>query len=244
MTTGVRAVVLWGRTTIPFVIRRSGRQKTVSIAVEPGGEVVVTAPRTTAVERLHRLVHEKARWIVQRRRLSEGLDPAPTREFLSGETFLYRGRQHRLLVTTHAGAVEVKSELGRLVVRLPKAMKEAARAGVVEAALVGWYRRHAETKLAEQVAACARRAGLAPVPVQVVAQQKRWASCTAAGCVRLNWRLVQAPARLVDYVVLHELTHLRLPSHDDAFWAALGELLPDYERRREELRRIGPRLVW
>lgn len=240
----VEHVVLWGRTVIPFEIRRSAREKTVSIAVEPGGDVVVTAPQATEEERLHRLVREKAGWIVRRRRLLQTLEPAPTREFVSGETFLYRGRQYRLLVTTHAGPPEVKLERGRLLVPLPASIGESERPTHVEAALVDWYRRRADLKLPEQVAACAPRAGITSVPVQVVTQQKRWASCTSAGCIRLNWRLVQAPARLVEYVVLHELTHLRLPSHDEAFWAALGAVLPDYERRKEELRRMGPRLVW
>ena len=236
--------VLWGRTLIPFEIRRSGREKTVSIAVEPGGEVVVTAPQATDVERLRGLVREKAGWIVRRRRLLESLDPAPTREFLSGETFLYRGRQHRLLVTTHDGPTEVKLEQGRLVVRLPGAVLEKERPAQVARALEAWFRRRAEAKLPEMVDACVLRAGLSAVPVQVVTQAKRWASCTSAGCIRLNWRLIQAPSRLVEYVVFHELTHLRLPNHDEAFWAALGALLPDYERRKDDLRRLGPRLVW
>ncbi len=242
--TAAAHVVQWGRTPIPFAIRRSGRKKTVSIAVEPGGDVVVTAPKATGVERLHRLVREKARWIVQHRRLTEDLEPAPAREFISGETFLYRGRQHRLVVTSHAGAPEVKLEHGRFVVRLPRSARAAARPVLVNAAMVSWYRRHAERMLPAQVAACARSLGLSSVPVQIVAQQKRWASCTSAGCVRMNWRLVQAPPRLVEYVVMHELTHLRIPSHGEAFWRALGRALPGYEMRRDELRRLGPRLTW
>ena len=75
-------------------------------------------------------------------------------------------------------------------------------------------------------------------------QRKRWGSADARGCVRFNWRIVQAPQRLVDYVVAHELVHLRYPSHTRDFWAELGVVMSDYEARREELRRMGPLLIW
>jgi predicted metal-dependent hydrolase len=75
-------------------------------------------------------------------------------------------------------------------------------------------------------------------------QQRRWACCDARGTLRVNWRIVQAPMRLVDYVVAHELVHLRHKQHSKAFWAVLGRAMPDYERRREDLRRIGTKLEW
>jgi predicted metal-dependent hydrolase len=75
-------------------------------------------------------------------------------------------------------------------------------------------------------------------------QRKRWGSADAKGIVRLNWRIIQAPPRLIDYVVAHELAHLRYPDHTRGFWADLGAVMPDYEERREALRRLGRVLVW
>ncbi len=75
-------------------------------------------------------------------------------------------------------------------------------------------------------------------------QLKRWGSCDSRGRIRLNWRIIQAPMRLVDYVVVHELVHLLHKNHTKEYWALLGRVMPDYEKRREELRRIGPRLEW
>lgn len=76
------------------------------------------------------------------------------------------------------------------------------------------------------------------------AQDKRWGSCDTAGNLRFNWRIVQAPMALVDYVVAHEIVHLRHPEHTKAFWSSLGVLIPDYEKRRASLRQLGPRLAW
>jgi hypothetical protein len=79
--------------------------------------------------------------------------------------------------------------------------------------------------------------------VLVREQEKRWGSCSR-GVVRFNWRIIQAPMRLVDYVVAHEVVHLLHDAHGREFWAALGRLLPDYEARRARLHAEGPRLIW
>ncbi len=75
-------------------------------------------------------------------------------------------------------------------------------------------------------------------------QQKRWGSCDRSGTIRLNWRIIQAPMRLVDYVVVHELVHLRHRGHGRDYWQAVGRIMPDYERRREDLRQRGVGLAW
>lgn len=75
-------------------------------------------------------------------------------------------------------------------------------------------------------------------------QQKRWASCDAVGTMRFNWRIIQAPKSLLEYFVAHELVHLRHRGHTAAFWAALGKVMPDYEAKRERLRRWGTQGAW
>ena len=81
-------------------------------------------------------------------------------------------------------------------------------------------------------------------PVVVSDQQKRWGSCDRNGTIRLNWRIIQAPMRLVDYVVVHELVHLRHRGHDREYWQALGRVMPDYERRRDDLMQRGRSRSW
>ena len=84
-----------------------------------------------------------------------------------------------------------------------------------------------------------------PMPRVIVSdQQKRWGSCDQNGTIRLNWRIIQAPMRLVDYVVVHELVHQRHRGHSRDYWQEVGRIMPDYERRREDLRRCGVGLAW
>ena len=125
-----------------------------------------------------------------------------------------------------------------------------ARAGGSEAAarvrggLVSWFRRRASERLPERVETWHARAGVPMPRVKVVSQAKRWGSCDQAGTIRLNWRIIQAPMRLVDYVVVHELVHLRHRGHGRDYWQAVGRVMPDYERRRRDLRERGAFLVW
>jgi len=238
-----RSEIQFGTTHIPFLIRRSDRRATVALAID-GGRLVVTAPAGATVARLNDLVRGKALWVKQHLQRA-GRDAAPpAREFVSGETFRYLGRQHRLRVVPGPSQGDVKLDRGWLVVPVPALHDERPRH--VRAALVAWYRRHAEARLPERVEAWAKRFGIPAPAVLVRDQQRRWGSCNQAGEVRLNWRIVQAPFALIDYVVAHELAHVVRDDdiHSPAFWALLGRLMPDYDARRERLRATGTTLIW
>jgi hypothetical protein len=237
-----RSEVLFGTTRIPFEIRRSGRRATVALAVH-GGALVVTAPAHATVDRLNSIVRGKAPWVAERMRAVYGVAENPgAREFVNGETFRYLGRQHRLRVVPDGGTGDVKLARGWLMV----APRDAESPDRVREALVQWYRQHAEERLPEHVETWAKRVGV-PVPTVLVRdQRRRWGSCNRAGELRLNWRLVQAPHALIDYVVAHELVHLALgdEGHSPRFWARLGRVMPDYDSRRGRLRELGPALEW
>ena len=138
-------------------------------------------------------------------------------------------------------AGDAKLRGGWLHVPAPTGPRQTAQ---VREAVVGWFRRHAAERLPERVAAWRLKIGV-PMPRVIVSnQQKRWGSCDRNGTIRLNWRIIQAPMRLVDYVVVHELVHLRHRGHGRDYWQAVGRVMPDYERRREDLGRCGVGLAW
>ena len=238
------AELQWGRTRIAYSVARSARKKTLAIRVEPDGSVEVVAPPAVADERIASLVRKKAAWIVERQRRVADVPPKPTpREFVSGETFLYLGRQYRLRV--RAGTEPGVKLTGRyLEATVARGSSSDDRPALVRALLEDWYRAHAAERLPERVAEWSTKLGVEPKAVLIREPQKRWGSCDAAGNIRLNWRIIQAPRRLVDYVVAHELTHLAHDDHGRAFWALLGRVMPDYEERREALRKAGGGIVW
>jgi len=236
-----RSEVPFGARRIEYEIRRSRRIKSVAIAVDPRAGVVVTAPNGVAVERLDRIVRQKAAWIVVKQKRNSELPPPPTKEFVSGETFTYLGRQYRLKVhRVDAEEVEVGLHRGWFVATVPR----KATAQQIRAGLVAWFRWHAAERLPDRARHWAKKLGR-PAPQLLIREpQKRWGSCDEGGRLRFNWRIIQAPMGLVDYVVAHELTHLLHKNHDAAFWARLGKILPDYEERREALRGFGAGAEW
>jgi predicted metal-dependent hydrolase len=239
-----RSGIRWGTTQIPYLIRRSARRGTVSVAVEPSGRVVLTAPEATSVERLDRVVQQKARWIVERVRRGARLVRPSAREFVSGQTVQYLGRSYRLRVVEAGAGVPARFDRGWLVVTVERGLAAGAQAGAVRAGLIAWYRPRAEAQLGERVTRWAERLQVRPRDVLVRDPRQRWGSCDPSGIVRLSWRIIQAPPALVDYVVAHELVHLLHRGHTPRFWATLGRVLPEYEALRERLLALGPTLTW
>ena len=236
------SAIAWGEAQLPYTIRRSARRKkTVAVTVDSAGNVLVVAPLRLATDRLDAIVRRKADWIARRRRRAEthGPPPAP-REFVSGESVRYLGRHYRLKVRP-AETGDAKLRGGWLHVPARVGPQQAAH---VRAALIAWLRRRAAERLPERVAAWRAKAGVSLPRVVVADQRKRWGSCDQRGTIRLNWRVVQAPMRLVDYVVVHELVHLRHRGHGRDYWQAVGRVMPDYERRREDLRQCGAWMAW
>lgn len=234
--------VVFGTRTIRYTVRRTSRRKTVSIALDPDDGIVLAAPKGVSIERLDRVVRTKAKWIVSAvKAASDRPPPMHAREFVSGETFLYAGRQYtlRVVVGDEPGAA---LDHGRLVVRVPSRIE--ARPERVRELLEAWYRARADDRLRNVVDAWTARTSLRPSRVSIASQRRRWGSCSPSGELRLNWWIVGASKRLIDYVVAHELMHLEHPDHTSAFWRALGRVMPDYETRRSQLRDLGPRLVW
>lgn len=242
-----RAVATYGTRTIPYRIERGRRRLTVAIVVDPEGGVILRAPRDVEPARLAQLVRRKGAWIVERLKSFEDLLPAPApREYVSGESFHYLGRQHRLRVESARELTRAVVALreGRLHVTLPASLSPTDRARAVRDALKLWYRRRAALYLPPRLAHWAEKLGVPVPPLLIREPAKRWGSCDARGNVRINWRVMQVAPRLIDYVLAHELVHLEHRLHDAEFWARLGMVMGDAESRRSSLRRVGWAVTW
>jgi len=166
---------------------------------------------------------------------------AMAREFVSGETFHYLGRPYRLKVIQDASAVlsRVTACGASFVAQVQPDASQPIRRVAMRDALRHWYRDHAKIDFPARAAVMAELLAIAPPPVRVVDQSKRWGSCDARGSIRLNWRLIMAPMTLVDYVIAHEACHVLEHSHSRRFWRLLETIMPDYEKRARQLDRLG-----
>jgi predicted metal-dependent hydrolase len=243
--TGERSEIQFGRTRIPFLIRRSNRRRTVALTIEHDGSLVVTSPDTASIDALNAVVRARAPWVLQRvRDVRERLTTPSEREFVTGESVLYLGRQLRLKVREETELAAPRMWAGWYEVPVVAGLRAEERRREVRQRLAASLREHADAYLSSLLVELCRRARLKVPAMLVREQRKRWGSCDADGTLRINWRIIQAPRRLIEYVLAHELVHRVHPSHGTEFWAALGRMMPDYEERRRRLRALGPSLEW
>jgi predicted metal-dependent hydrolase len=208
------------------------RRKTLTIVVERG-MVEVRAPRWTPMGEIESFLREKERWI--RRRIDEARRIPPPFVWREGERLPLLGEPVRLVLAEPGSGVALAGQ--DLRVGLRAAGPAALRASVLE-----WLMGHAQAVFHERIAVFAPRIGVREPQLRLSNARTQWGSCNAHGRVLLNWRLVHAPLRLVDYVVAHELAHMRELNHSRRFWAVVESAYPDYRVARRELNRLEKQL--
>jgi predicted metal-dependent hydrolase len=241
-----RSKVQYGRTVIPFEVRRSANRSQVSLVIQAGQRgVMVYAPGNAHLERLAAVVRQRGAWAVAKLRQVEVAErPGQPKEFVSGEGFTYLGRSLRLAVHAVRRPERARMDRGWLVVEVPAGVGVRARRSSARAAIVAWFRERAAARLPERLERFTTKLGLPAPRLLLRDQARRWGSCNESGEVRLNWRIVQAPMVLVDYVAAHEAVHLVHKHHTRAYWSELARLVPDVDRCRAELRQRGGRYLW
>jgi predicted metal-dependent hydrolase len=224
-----------GRGFVAEVIRTQ-RIKSARLQVEEGA-VSIFVPVALPDTRIEKLLKEKNRWIKEKLYLHQQAMPISSKEFVSGEAFPYLGRNCRLKV--EAGPFQpVKLKQGRLVVTLPK---DSTYAELVRGALIRWYRTQAEIRFNDKVRRYAKVVGVTPTTVGIKTFKSRWGSCNIKGEILFNWKAIMAPHRIVDYIVVHELCHLKHHDHSPAFWKSVERVVPDYLECKEWLKFVGAR---
>ncbi len=210
-------------------------RKTLAIHVHPDGNVSVDAPLSADIEKVYGKVKKRASWILkQQRQFANYPAPLPERRYVSGETHRYLGRQYRLKIIEGLGEV-VKLTRGRLQVetRCPQDGLHVKRL------LQTWYRSKALIVFTERYAQCVQRVERLGIHhdkgFQLRLMSKRWGSCTGNGTIILNPELIAAPKDCIDYVIIHELCHLKEHNHSQAFYRLLTSVMNDWELRRKRL---------
>lgn len=224
-------------TKLDYKVRRSDRARRARIVVDPAG-VEVVVPRRMALRHVAPFVEEKRPWIERTlRRLREAEAAGPAVRLEHGGEVPYLGERLELHVRAEPGRVRPH------VARRGQALRVALPVGGdLRAALEAWYRRRARVEVAARLDAACARAGTAYSRLSIRSQKSRWASCSSAGAMSFNWRLLLAPPEILDYVVEHEVAHLEVLDHSPRFWALLASRSPAYREHERWLRLHGPSL--
>lgn len=223
-----------------FSVKRSTRRRTVGVTVERDKSLVAHLPQEVALDEATKLIASKLLWVHQK--LTEQGESARENvfrvaEFVDGEGFHLLGKHYRLKLVdvpkNVTGVPSVRFEGDRLLLRREQAISGGKR-------IEEYYTRAAHPYLNETVQRWKRIVGVEPRRfIQVMDLGYRWGSCSADGTLNFHWRVMQLPPRVIDYLVVHELMHIKFRDHSNKFWKNLGSIMPDYEIRREWLKKNG-----
>ena len=225
--------IRYNRETIPFRLRRTATKR-LTISVYPDLAVQVKAPKSKGLTEIKTRVERRAAWIArQLQRFRQSPPAAPKRRYVGGETHVFLGRQYRLKL--HVANDNSVKLIGRYLHVSTPTPHSARR---VRALVEAWYRDHANQVLHRRVQQCheqVKRFGIPSPIVRLKKMEKRWGSCTRSAKIILNTELVKAPSQCIDYVIVHELCHLRVHGHTPRFFRLLTACMPDWRKRKERL---------
>lgn len=227
-----RAALLAGQ-HITYTLKRSRKRRSIGLRIDDRG-LTVSMPLRAPEKWLHSVLQDKAHWVVEK---LDGWQMRKVEEtrWADGETIPYLGELLTLRVVSSLFAASPQRRGSELWVFVAN----DSEASQIEHAVTNWYRHEAEQSFKERVAHYAPLLDVAPRSVRLSAAKTQWGCCTAHGAVRLNLQLIKLPLRLIDYVVVHELAHLREMNHSAAFWSVVGSACPDYVKLRRELKAVS-----
>ena len=229
-------IIDFGSRKIAYILHREDRKR-LRIVVAPELTVDVYAPTTADEEQIQAAVLKKAAWIAGKLDALERYHPLPApKKYISGETLIYLGRQYRLKLERR------DRQPAKLIGRFLKVrVQDKSDTQSVRKSVDAWYRRRAHGILGRYLERCyatASRHGVAEPVLTIRTMRIRWGSCSPRGRITLNLNLVKAPVHCLEYVIMHELCHMKYHNHSKSFYSLLTRCQPDWRKRKEILGKV------
>ena len=228
----MRGEIIYGNSRLAYSVMFSNR-KTLAIEVHPDGKILVIAPLSATAPKIEERLRKRAAWIArQLRHFSKSKANYRKIEWVSGETMYYLGRQYRLKICKGYNEVRIDGRYLKVFVNKKEDVK------LIEKLVSKWYANQARRYLHERFDRHSSVLGMEKIKVQgliVRKLEKRWGSCTRNKNIVLNRDLIKVPVHCIDYVMLHEICHLKFLNHGKRFWTTLSKYCPDWQKRKRRL---------
>ncbi|MEQ1559719.1 MAG: SprT family zinc-dependent metalloprotease [Methyloglobulus sp.] len=235
-------------TELPFAyhIRRSQRASRARIVVKPG-QVEIVAPFQVPEHKLHQFVQAKQQWITQALNKMAAASPQQTdfvpAQYKTGAEMTYLGNHYPLMLKpSKLKRVKVEFADG-YTIHVPDAMKPDDCQPAIREAMIRWMKKQTKQHVEQMVEIHASKQQLFPRAITIKTQKSRWGSCGIHNDININWLLIMAPKEVLEYVVVHELCHIKVKNHSSKFWSLVAEHMPDYQNRRNWLKKQGRSLM-
>ena len=213
-------------------IIKTDRKKSASIQLKDG-RVRVRAPRSLSDKRINDLIKKRTPWIKEKLKEYSKRPQVVTKKYEDGEIFSYLDKNYELkIIESDKEAIKLKN--GFFIVSI---CKEGFGKNIkVQKLLTDWYRNHAHKYLQERTEKFANIIGVSPSSISIKNYKSRWGSCSINGAIDYNWKIIQAPKKVIDYVVVHELCHLIEHNHSPKYWSYVEKFMPNWKESRNWLK--------
>jgi predicted metal-dependent hydrolase len=234
--------------TISYLLERRPR-RTVGLKITENG-LVVHAPKRIFEFQLNQILHEKSNWILNKLQAREA-NQVEKIQWVDGEHLLYLGNDIQLSITHGSSNKALIFDQTVLLIHAlqPQGLSpqniptvKPNDQAVIARKVIAWYKKQAAIDFARRLEILAAKLGVPTPPLTLSNAQSRWGSCNSRGEVRLSWRLLQAPPHIINYVICHELAHLKQMNHSPKFYAVVEQLFPHYKAAEKELKMLSPQL--
>ncbi len=214
-----------------YQIKYSERRKTLNITVERDRSIIVRAPKHLSKEKIDKIIQSKKQWIKEKLESNQKYPiEQEYKEFVSGESLMYLGRNYKLWVVDEDLEGIVFNRHFKISKNNQKQANELFKK---------WYLTKAKEKIKPIAKELAANLGVQYNKIKTSEMKYRWGSCTPANNLIFNWRIIKAPIFVVEYLVAHELVHLMEPNHTERFWNILSIQVPDYQKAKKWLKKNG-----
>ncbi len=230
--------------TFTCSLRYSPRRRTIQIRVPKSDCLEIAAPAGMAWEKIQKLIESKHPWILRQLKRLNAVAADPANASLThGSTVLYQGAPHTLLLLADGqGKPTVTYSPCAISLHLTELIGQD-NDPVVYQSLKRWYAEQSQEMLLERTRYWAAQMGVQPGRISLRDQKTRWGSCSSRGSINYNWRIIMAPPAVLDYLVIHELSHMLHPNHSPAFWKEVSHWCSDFRMQRRWLRQNGGMLA-
>ena len=228
-----------GNVDLEIQIERTNRNRTIALQVK-NNKLIIKTPRSVSKKTLVDLIKRKQHWINQRAILNFEEQNLKNREFIDNDKFYFRGDEYRLsLILGRKEAVKIEGDL--LLVSYVDD-KSIGRENI-KRLLEDWYLKESIKILKARTKELAQQMRVQPFGITVKNYKSKWGSCTANNKISYNWRIIMAPDHIIEYLIVHELSHIIEPNHSKNFWYQVGNYCKDFQKKRKWLRENGHKLV-
>ena len=203
------------------------KRKSIALEINKTGELIVRAPHSTTLDYLKKLVLHKKEWILDKQNTVIQKIEKSRKEYRFGGKFYFLGKKYEIIPSNDNENIIYFQNNFFINVKYESYIKDL---------IVKWYKLHADKIIKDRVTGLADDFNLDFKKIMITSAEKRWGSCSSRKHLNFSWRLIMAPIEIIDYVVVHELAHLKELNHSSRFWDLVGSMLPEYKKCKKWLR--------